>query len=102
MKERLKIKQIHQWPLYKGRPLTICGPCSAESEEQVMETARQLANLNRVDIFRAGIWKPRTRPNAFEGVGREGLKWLRDVKRETGLPTATEVANSGHVNDALK
>ena len=102
MKEKLKIKQIHQWPLYKGRPLTICGPCSAESEEQVMETARQLANLNRVDIFRAGIWKPRTRPNAFEGVGREGLKWLRDVKRETGLPTATEVANSGHVNDALK
>ena len=102
MKEKLKIKKIEEWPLYKGRPLTICGPCSAENEEQVMDTARQLANLNRVDIFRAGIWKPRTRPNAFEGVGREGLKWLRDVKRETGLPTATEVANSTHVNDALK
>ena len=102
MKEKLKIKKIEEWPLYKGRPLTISGPCSAESEEQVMDTARQLANLNRVDIFRAGIWKPRTRPNAFEGVGREGLKWLRDVKRETGLPTATEVANSTHVNDALK
>lgn len=67
-----------------------------------METARQLAELGKVDIFRAGIWKPRTRPGSFEGVGKEGLKWMRDVKRETGLPTATEVANANHVNEALK
>lgn len=80
----------------------ICGPCSAETEDQLMETARQLAELGKVDIFRAGIWKPRTRPDAFEGVGKEGLKWLRDVRRETGLPTATEVANANHVNEALK
>jgi len=67
-----------------------------------METARQLAKTGKVDIFRAGIWKPRTRPDAFEGVGKEGLKWLRSVKREIGLPTATEVANANHVNEALK
>ncbi len=102
MKERLKIRGVKEWALYKGRPLTICGPCSAESRDQVMETAVELAALNRVDIFRAGIWKPRTRPNSFEGVGKEGLRWLRDVKKETGLPTATEVANASHVNDALK
>jgi chorismate mutase len=102
MKEALKLKKIEEWAFYKNRPLNICGPCSAESYDQVLDTAVELAELNKVDIFRAGIWKPRTRPNSFEGVGREGLKWLRDVKRETGLPTATEVANASHVNDALK
>ena len=102
MKQELNLKEISQWELYKSRPLTICGPCSAESEQQVMETAIELAKLKKVDIFRAGIWKPRTRPNSFEGVGREGLKWLRDVKKETGMPTAVEVANASHVNDALK
>lgn len=96
------INTINQWSAYKGRPLLICGPCSAETEEQLAETAIQLATLGRVDIFRAGIWKPRTRPNSFEGVGREGLNWLRNVKRVTGLPVATEVANSFHVNEALK
>ena len=96
------INTINQWSAYKGRPLLICGPCSAETEEQLAETAIQLAKLGRVDIFRAGIWKPRTRPNSFEGVGREGLNWLRNVKRVTGLPVATEVANSFHVNEALK
>lgn len=84
-----------------ARPIVIAGPCSAESEEQVMETAKQLKK-NGVQIFRAGIWKPRTRPNAFEGVGVEGLEWLRKVKRELGMYTATEVANSQHVYDALK
>ncbi len=96
------INTINQWSAYKERPLLICGPCSAETEEQVIETAIQLATLGRVDIFRAGIWKPRTRPNSFEGVGREGLNWLRNVKRVTGLQVATEVANSFHVNEALK
>ncbi len=102
MENKLSIKPIKEWIFYKSRPLIICGPCSAESEDQLMETARQLAALGKVDIFRAGIWKPRTRPDAFEGVGKIGLKWLRDVKRETGLPTATEVANATHVNEALK
>lgn len=102
MKEKLNLKEITQWEVYKGRPLTICGPCSAESEQQLMETAIELAQLKKVDIFRAGIWKPRTRPDSFEGVGRDGLRWLRNVKNETGMPVATEVANASHVNDALK
>lgn len=83
------------------RPLVIAGPCSAETEEQVMETATQL-KAQGVQIFRAGIWKPRTRPNAFEGVGVEGLAWLRRVKRELGMYVGTEVANAQHVYDALK
>ena len=83
------------------RPLIIAGPCSAESEEQVMLTAHALKEKG-VGIFRAGIWKPRTRPNAFEGVGSEGLKWMRRVKEETGMLTATEVANVKHVYEALK
>ncbi len=83
------------------RPFLIAGPCSAESEEQVMETARQLAT-QKVDLFRAGIWKPRTRPNCFEGVGTKGLSWLRRVKQETGMKVTTEVANTQHVFEALK
>ena len=67
-----------------------------------MDTARQLAALKKVDVFRAGIWKPRTRPNAFEGVGHEGLRWLKQVKEETGMPTGTEVATQKHVYEALK
>ncbi len=82
-------------------PILLAGPCSAESEEQVMETARGVAKLG-VKIFRAGIWKPRTRPNAFEGVGPEGLGWLQRVKRELGLLVAVEVANVKHVYEALK
>ena len=87
--------------LKEGRPMVIAGPCSAETEEQVMETAKQLKKEG-VQVFRAGIWKPRTRPNAFEGVGVEGLGWLRRVKQELGMYTATEVANAQHVYDALK
>ena len=83
------------------RPVLIAGPCSAETEEQVMETARDLAPQG-VALYRAGIWKPRTRPGAFEGVGTVGLGWLRRVKQETGLPTTTEVANTQHVFEALK
>ena len=83
-------------------PLLIAGPCSAESEEQVMETARQLYATKRISAFRAGIWKPRTRPNMFEGVGDIGLLWLQNVKKETGLRVATEVATPKHVELALK
>jgi chorismate mutase len=83
-------------------PLIIAGPCSAESEVQVLSTAHQLARIHDVKIFRAGVWKPRTRPNGFEGVGVEGLVWLQKVKKETGLDTAIEVANSSHVEEALK
>jgi 3-deoxy-7-phosphoheptulonate synthase len=96
------ITNIKEWKCYSGRPLIISGPCSAESEEQVMETARQLAALNKINIFRAGIWKPRTHPGTFEGIGAEGLKWLRRVKQETGLPVGVEVANERHVYAALK
>ena len=81
-------------------PLVIAGPCSAETREQVLETARQLA-ANGIKIFRAGIWKPRTKPGGFEGVGAEGLEWLKDVKAETGMYTATEVATRQHVEAAL-
>ncbi len=83
------------------KPIIMAGPCSAESEEQVMNTAIPLAEMG-IKIFRAGIWKPRTRPNAFEGVGSEGLKWLQTVKKETGMLVATEVANVKHVYEALK
>lgn len=85
----------------KKRPIVIAGPCSAESEEQVMTTARALAQQN-IDLFRSGIWKPRTRPNSFEGVGVIGLKWLKKVKEETGLKVTTEVANTQHVFEAMK
>lgn len=83
-------------------PLVIAGPCSVESEEQILATARALSQIPQVQMLRGGIWKPRTRPDAFEGRGEEGLQWLREAKRETGLPTATEVATPAHVELALK
>jgi chorismate mutase len=83
------------------RPLIIAGPCSAETEEQVLKTAHQLADQG-IRVFRAGIWKPRTRPDAFEGIGSPGLAWLRKVKEETGMLVTTEVANVKHVYEALK
>ncbi len=102
MKTKLNLLPISEWGLnHTDRPLLISGPCSAETEEQVLETARALKDLN-VSVFRAGIWKPRTRPNTFEGVGSEGLKWLSKVKKETGLKVATEVANAKHTYEALK
>ncbi|HNQ27483.1 MAG TPA: bifunctional 3-deoxy-7-phosphoheptulonate synthase/chorismate mutase type II [Aquaticitalea sp.] len=82
-------------------PLVIAGPCSAETEEQVLNIAHQLQDTD-VSYYRAGIWKPRTRPGMFEGVGALGLKWLQKVKAETGLKTATEVANRAHVELALE
>jgi len=83
-------------------PWLIAGPCSAETEEQVLSTAIELAKCPNVKVYRAGIWKPRTRPNCFEGVGEEGLKWLKTVKEKTNLLTATEVANPKHVELCLK
>lgn len=85
-----------------GGKLIIAGPCSAESENQVLKTAAELSKIPDVTVFRAGVWKPRTRPNSFEGVGTKGLKWLQRVKVETGLLTAVEVANANHVYQALK
>lgn len=82
------------------RPLVIAGPCSAESEEQVMTTGRALA-ANGIKIFRAGIWKPRTKPGGFEGVGVIGLPWLKKLKEETGMYTSVEVATKAHVDAAL-
>ncbi len=84
------------------RPVIVSGPCSAETEEQTLETCRRVAATGKVDILRAGIWKPRTRPNNFEGIGSEGLKWMRKAKEETGLPISVEVANFNHVFEALK
>lgn len=83
------------------RPMVIAGPCSAETEEQVMDTAKQLA-ANGIKIMRAGIWKPRTKPGGFEGVGSEGLAWLKKVRQETGMYVSTEVATQKHVYEALK
>ena len=83
------------------RPLVIAGPCSAETEEQVIETARELA-AEGFKLFRAGLWKPRTKPGGFEGVGVDGIAWLQRVKRETGMYTATEVATRKHVLAALE
>ena len=90
---------INEFP----KPLIIAGPCSAESEAQMMETAQRLKESGaEVPVFRAGIWKPRTRPGGFEGVGEIGLKWLQKAKAETGLQMAVEVANAAHVKLALE
>lgn len=83
------------------RPMVIAGPCSAETEEQVLDTAKRLAERG-VKIFRAGVWKPRTKPGGFEGSGKPSLEWLKRVKRELGMYTAVEVANAAHVRDALE
>ena len=94
---------MHDWltNFDLDHPLVIAGPCSAETEEQVLKIAHELKDTD-VTAFRAGIWKPRTRPGNFEGVGAIGLKWLQRVKEETGLLTATEVANKDHVKLALE
>ena len=84
-----------------SRPLYVAGPCSAESEQQVLATARAIAGLE-AGIFRAGLWKPRTHPGCFEGVGAEGLSWLLRVKAETGMRVCTEVACPAHVEACLK
>jgi chorismate mutase len=102
-RETLSMTDIKQLVLekWKKRPLIISGPCSAETEEQVVETATRLAATGKVDLLRAGIWKPRTRPGSFEGVGTKGLPWLQQAKKISKLPTAVEVATSRQVEDAL-
>lgn len=94
--EKLNLKGVED-----KRPLVIAGPCSAETEDQVMDTAKQLAK-NGVKVFRAGVWKPRTKPGGFEGNGVAALPWLQQVKKETGMLVATEVATAKHVEEALK
>ncbi|MBL7745048.1 MAG: bifunctional 3-deoxy-7-phosphoheptulonate synthase/chorismate mutase type II [Chitinophagaceae bacterium] len=86
---------------WSKRPLIISGPCSAETEEQVLATAQRLAATGKVDMLRAGIWKPRTKPGMFEGIGAKGLPWLQQAKKLTGLPTTVEVATGKQVQDAL-
>ncbi len=96
-------KDLRNWldKMALSHPLVIAGPCSAETEAQVLQIAHELKDTD-VNYYRAGIWKPRTRPGNFEGVGAIGLKWLQQVKKETGLKTATEVANRAHVDLALE
>ena len=106
MSESLKklnrdISTLSTWLDCGEAPWVIAGPCSAESEDQVLATARELKRSPHVKVFRAGIWKPRTRPNTFEGVGKVGLEWLKAVKSETSLMTTTEVANARHVELCL-
>jgi chorismate mutase len=88
--------------ILRKRPLIIAGPCSAETEEQLLQTAHQLKAIQKVDVLRAGIWKPRTRPGNFEGVGVQGLPWLLRAHQETGLPTAVEVATARQAEEALR
>lgn len=102
MKLDLKIQPLSSWITPKSEPLLIAGPCSAETEEQLVATAHLLAKTGKVTALRAGIWKPRTRPGEFEGIGSIGLEWLKRAKAETGLPTAVEVATGKHVEEALK
>jgi chorismate mutase len=101
MKKGLELESIKTW-LHTDKPIIISGPCSAETEEQMVATAKQIAATGKVHALRAGIWKPRTRPGQYEGAGEEGLKWLIAAKKETGLPVATEVANAAHVEACLK
>ncbi|MDE3142950.1 MAG: bifunctional 3-deoxy-7-phosphoheptulonate synthase/chorismate mutase type II [Bacteroidota bacterium] len=100
MEQTLEQKQ-NILDVWNKRPLIISGPCSAETEEQVLATAKGLAATGKVDMLRAGIWKPRTRPGSFEGIGTKGLPWLQKAKELTGLPVTVEVATGKQVEDAL-
>lgn len=94
------ISPFETWNIASRQKLIIAGPCSAESETQVLDTARELVR-SKIDVLRAGIWKPRTMPGMFEGVGKKGLTWLQQAKKETGLPVAVEVATPSHVEACL-
>lgn len=102
MSTTLDIIGMDSWIDTKGKPLIIAGPCSAETEEQVLETARQIKNEGFAQVIRAGVWKPRTRPGSFEGMGEAALPWLVEAKKQTGLPVAIEVATPQHIELALK
>ena len=102
MAHELDIIPGTEWGFFTlPRPMCIAGPCSAETEEQVMETAKGLNDFG-IHVYRAGIWKPRTHPGSFEGVGTQGLKWLRRVKQELGMKVCTEVASEKHVLECIK
>jgi chorismate mutase len=96
----MEMKFENPFAVEKHRPYIIAGPCSAETEEQVLGIAHELKE-QKIDLYRAGIWKPRTKPGSFEGVGALGLKWLRRVQEETGMKVTTEVANRVHVDECL-
>lgn len=97
----MKIKALEDWNI-NGRPLIIAGPCAAESREQILATAKAIAEIDRSIIFRAGVWKPRTRPGSFQGIGAPALAWLVEAQKQTGLVVATEVANREQVEECLK
>lgn len=99
---KVEIQALHNWITNPNEPLIVAGPCGAETETQVLQTAAELAKIESIKLFRAGIWKPRTRPNSFEGVGEEGLIWLKEVQKQFGLKTTVEVANAQHTELALK
>ena len=100
--KKLDIVPLYEWGMFtEPGPSVVAGPCSAETEEQVMETAKGLKEVG-INVFRAGIWKPRTHPGCFEGVGAPGLKWMQRAKKEYGLKVATEVASEKHVFECLK
>jgi chorismate mutase len=97
-----KIIPVSEWfSEKKVEPLIIAGPCSAESEKQILDTALAIAKISKVTVFRAGVWKPRTRPGSFEGMGNKALKWLQKVQKQTGLKVAVEVATPDHVKKCL-
>ncbi len=100
--KKLDIVPLYEWGMFtEPKPSVVAGPCSAESEEQVMETAKGLKELG-INVLRAGIWKPRTHPGCFEGIGPEGLKWMQKARNEYGLKIATEVASEKHVAECMK
>jgi chorismate mutase len=99
----MNIEPIKEWlPTNSSQPLLIAGPCSVESEEQMQNTAKLLAQNPAIRALRGGVWKPRTKPGSFEGIGKPALQWLKMAGTETGLPVLTEVANAQHVEEALK
>ena len=99
--ERLNYRAFSEWDLSFTRPLIISGPCGVESEEQIHEIAAELARLN-VHMLRGGIWKPRTRPDSFQGIGSEGLTWLKKAGSAHNMPVTAEVATPRHVEEALE
>jgi chorismate mutase len=102
MQDIKRTSKLQSWISTGRGPILISGPCSAETEEQTLETARRLALTGKVDYIRAGVWKPRTRPGSFEGVGVKALPWMQKVKEQTGLPVTVEVANANHVDLCLE
>ncbi len=101
MSTNLDILPLNNWIETDGFPLVICGPCSAENRDDLIKVAKDIALIPHVKIFRAGIWKPRTRPDGFEGVGNIGLQWLKEIKSQTNLLTTVEVANPSHIEQCL-